>query len=538
MISIEDAVEAPAEQVSIKIKPVQDLHGYDSSWPAGGGKNMLPDITGARTTYSIFIGQADGTTYPIYLEANTAYSVSVIANSGAIGVQVYIKENGRSNIVFANGASGTYTPTQNMNVQMWVYAEGLTSVSQFQLEKGSTPTAWTPYSNICPITGWTGTKVTRTGKNLCPVYTMRTSHFGIDYTVTTEGIKVHGTATGLSYSWTSGINTYEATWLKVPAGTYTFSVTDMFGTGQLDGYVVFMGFDIDGTAISNYVLHSGNSSITITYTKPVGLYYGIYVKQGLTVDTVVKIQLELGPTATDYEPYQGDTYTIAFPSEAGTVYGGTLDVTNGVLTVDRAMVTLTEDAGYSISTSDANRNRIAWGGYDSVGKQNGTFVSDTLATAPNGTGGVSTGDWQVFGSTVASRCWITVPKTIASVNDFKAYVQQHPIQICYELATPVTYTLTPQQIALLRGNNTLWADTGDTTLTYRQDVAKLLEALTQPDESDMVASATYAANSFFTIGGRLYKATAAIATGETIQPGVNCIQTTVADQLTAIFAQL
>ena len=111
-------------------------------------------------------------------------------------------------------------------------------------------------------------------------------------------------------------------------------------------------------------------------------------------------------------------------------------------------------------------------------------------------------------------------------------------QVVYELSTPVIYQLTPQQIALLRGNNALWADTGDTTLTYRQDVAKLLEALMKPDESDMVASATYAANSFFTIGGTLYKATAAIATGETIQPGVNCIQTTVADQLTAIFAQL
>ena len=48
----------------------------------------------------------------------------------------------------------------------------------------------------------------------------------------------------------------------------------------------------------------------------------------------------------------------------------------------------------------------------------------------------------------------------------------------------------------------------------------------------------YAVNSFFNVGGTLYKATAAIATGETIQPGVNCVQTTVADQLTAIFAQL
>jgi len=40
------------------------------------------------------------------------------------------------------------------------------------------------------------------------------------------------------------------------------------------------------------------------------------------------VQVELGSTATAYEPYQGNTYDITFPSSAGTVYGGTLDVVN------------------------------------------------------------------------------------------------------------------------------------------------------------------------------------------------------------------
>ena len=263
--------------------------------------------------------------------------------------------------------------------------------------------------NVRPITGWTWAKVSRTGKNLCPVYTMRTSHMGIDYTVTTEGIKVHGTATSSSYSWTDSISTYEATWLKVPAGTYTFSVTDMFGTGQLDGYVVFIGFNIDGTSIPNFVLHSGNSSITRTYTKPVGLYYGIYVKQGLTVDTVVKIQAEPGSTTTDYEPYQCDIYNITFPSEVGTVYGGTLDMINGVLTVDRAQI-----SSYAGETLP------------------GTWISDRDVYAAGAT------------------------PTIGA-------------QVIYELATPITYQLTPPAITLLRGNNNIWADCGNITIKYWQD---------------------------------------------------------------------
>lgn len=49
-------------------------------------------------------------------------------------------------------------------------------------------------------------------------------------------------------------------------------------------------------------------------------------------------QLELDSTATAYEPYSGQTYDITFPTEAGTVYGGTLDAPKGELVVDRAMV--------------------------------------------------------------------------------------------------------------------------------------------------------------------------------------------------------
>jgi len=42
-------------------------------------------------------------------------------------------------------------------------------------------------------------------------------------------------------------------------------------------------------------------------------------------------------------------------------------------------------------------------------------------------------------------------------------------QVVYQLSTPITYTLTPQEIRTLLGENNLWADTGDTTVEYRAD---------------------------------------------------------------------
>jgi hypothetical protein len=229
-----------------------------------------------------------------------------------------------------------------------------------------------------------------------------------------------------------------------------------------------------------------------------------------------------------------DVLDIAFPSEAGTVCGGSLGVTKGVLTVDRVI--------WTGNTADMD-NTEEFPGWRNAGIKEiiGGNVNDWLYSAVSNvctavTSGVYAIGVNTRGSSGSGILFFNRNYFNKRQTDWQELAMD--VQIVLPLATPITYQLTPQQIAMLRGNNALWADTGDTTLTYRQDVAKLLEALMKPDESDMVASSTYPANSFFTIGGTLYKATAAIATGETIQPGVNCVQTTVADQLTAIFAQL
>lgn len=54
-----------------------------------------------------------------------------------------------------------------------------------------------------------------------------------------------------------------------------------------------------------------------------------YASGANTTATISNIQIELGTTATTYEPYRGKTYTADFPD---TVYGGTLDWTTGILT--------------------------------------------------------------------------------------------------------------------------------------------------------------------------------------------------------------
>ena len=121
-----------------------------------------------------------------------------------------------------------------------------------------------------------------------------------------------------------------------------------------------------------------------------------------------------GVTACDYEPY-ADTADIALPE---TVYGGTLDVVTGVVTV-------------------------TWGCIDAYAGEAlpGKWISDR--------------DVYAIGATPTSGA-----------------------QVAYQLDTPYTIQLTPQQIAALRGVNTVYTNADGVTVTAREDMQHRFETIT------------------------------------------------------------
>ena len=102
------------------------------------GKNLIPDLQGVRTSQSIYIGQTDGTTYPMLLKADQPYHLSFSATG--TNVRGYYKTDGGS----ANSISGNgnFSVNSDMWVQMWLYADDLTAVSWFQIEVGSQSTSY------------------------------------------------------------------------------------------------------------------------------------------------------------------------------------------------------------------------------------------------------------------------------------------------------------------------------------------------------------------------------------------------------------
>lgn len=176
------------------------------------------------------------------------------------------------------------------------------------------------------------------------------------------------------------------------------------------------------------------------------------------------IQIELGSTATPYEPYTGSKTDIALPE---TVYGGTLDVETGVVTVTHCLVTLT---GEEIWQKEGN---YIYSYSVPAGKQRGTGVCTHYPYWDR------VGDFDyVRGYYVLHvGCAFIVSGGIGSnftVDEWKAHLAEQkangtPVQVSYALKTPYTIQLTPQQIAALSGVNIIYTDAGTLTVTGRED---------------------------------------------------------------------
>lgn len=79
-------------------------------------------------------------------------------------------------------------------------------------------------------------------------------------------------------------------------------------------------------------------------------------------------------------------------------------------------------------------------------------------------------DYFVSMMSVTNRLY-TGYRSITTVEDWKAYLAEHPLQVLGQLVTPVTYQLTPTEVRSLLGVNNVWADCGAVTeLKYIRDL--------------------------------------------------------------------
>lgn len=402
----------------------------NDTWTDGENAIPLPQLFGTPQP----LGTAAAGTSVMYSREDHVHAMPTAADVGAATEADVLKAYPTDTVTgaVANFPDGAALPAKNITVDIAPVQSGSGDPSP---------------DNVRPITGWTGANVYRTGKNLWSL----------------------GNVSGTRAVAKS---------VFLPAGSYAFSTKNTTTAATETVRVIFTLADSTTAQINVTANATGRVSTTFNASKAITqaqFWAGSSAanSNGQTFE-FSDIQFELGSTATAYEPYSGNTYTITFPNEAGTVYGGTLDVTNGKLTVT-----------------------------------DGYIASYNGETIP--------GEWISSMDVYAAG---TTP-TIGA-------------QVVYKLATPTTYNLTPQQIQLLLGVNNVWANTGDSIVNYYADTTLYIKKLTGSTEQDMIADSAISSGKYFLVGNRLFLSTTSIAAGAKLTPGTNCTETNLAAALNAI----
>lgn len=395
--------------------------------------------------------------------------------------------NGMTGDVIVQGGSGNYAPAiiTSASGTMASFTDGANNIPvndlTIEIDPVQSGSGNPAPDNIRPISGWTGATLYRTRTNLInqDVLLLGTSWAYSQEIPTYKGVPVYyGTLSNLCGNGKPLANAIPVNFKYEENTQYRVSYWWKRYTPSTANGLKIQYYYTDGTSNSSanqsnntsdfirqgYISSAGKtiSKISLTYNSSSGVFIA-----GFAIEKYDGTQRDI----TDVIGNELQSNTIDWSSVAGTVYGGSLDVTTGVLTVDMANI-----ASYNGETLP------------------GAWISDRDVYAQG-----------------------TTPTTGA--------------QVVYELDTPQTYQLTPQQVVTLLGVNHIWCNTGDTTVVYTADTKEYIQNLTQPSEDDMIANTAIASGTFFMIGNNLYRATTAIASGSQIIPGTNATALSLAEAL-------
>lgn len=288
--------------------------------------------------------------------------------------------------------------------------------------------------NVREISGYESVEVEVYGRNALHLPNAVYQEAGTTITVSDGVITVNGTST-------------EA--INLTLGTFdekgTFIANDKNASGRISIYTSNNLFNFD----------SPNTFTSDGTETTVKMYFGAnQTFNNVQLKPMVRLSTDSDDT---FEAPKGYDLTIPLPE---TVYGGTLDVESGTLTVDRGIIDLGDltwvkgAVGFD-TTGLANLIKLPASNYDPANIICSIYSTKSIMTASNGDICVN-----VTGNMVA------IDSRYSDAATFKTAVTGQ--KLVYELATPYTISLPPHQIKLLQGENNLSTNAHSISLTYRK----------------------------------------------------------------------
>ena len=491
------ASEIPVKDLTVDIEAVQDLHGYDHPWAGGAGINKMPtkfysglgynnavgtqitltelnDVTQNGNTFSRTVSGWSGMAMVSEPLPLGTYRLLANATSTSMRATRYILNSDLTvsrvvgNFTSSPASLGTtYTLVDDekyIAISVQSSEAGTVTIETPQVAVGTDYVEYQPYSNICPISGWTGCEVTRTGKNLWTddFFATQTNPLPLDTDPTSPYYGMYG---GTSFKkWAnhyspsgSGMGSVFGFPINFGQLTVSFNHQTTGSTGTLRVYFLYD----DGTSAYN-----GNITVTSTLERSsrtsdpskncVGAFIQTSSGESATGYYIGDVQFEVSDVETAYEPYNGTTYSVTWQTEAGTVYGGTLDVTTGVLTVDKAMLDGNLFTSVENNLSGDGSSAYVALTYTDFKAPNYFMKTNCLSRSNENWNKLPAGSISISNTSYIVVCSNVPNQTLAQ---FKTWFNEN-VQLMLELATPQTVQLTPTQVRTVLGTNNIWNDMG------------------------------------------------------------------------------
>lgn len=285
-----------------------------------------------------------------------------------------------------------------------------------------------------------------------------------------------------------------------------------------------------------------NARVVANTWTPVTAPIDGYIAFRVIKATTTKPSVEIGNVlSTAYEAPNVNDYTIQL---GDTYYGGTLDVTTGVLTVDKGISTIPTITEFR--TLGTTENKYMYHSINDMYLKDGSTpindcICEKLSYIPAING-------QVGYYHLSRRVYVGVTNDYTE-EEFNSEIAGS--KVVYPLDNPFTVQLTSQEIQMLQGNNTVFTDSGDTSIQYYANGVKNLEASVsaiQNDTNDLkaltaifgtfengtTASKLYAQGDYFVKNNKMCKAKTSIAKGATLTLNTNYEEFTLAEILKTI----
>lgn len=313
--------------------------------------------------------------------------------------------------------------------------------------------------NVLPISGWNNIILNQSGKNMFDINTLAVPDaITVNNGVATGSMRNFYTnfyVNGEMFEW--GKN--ERLYLSVKAYRDNPQADDYAGMtfyGKLlkDGIFTLARFSNDtGTPTT-----LGGATYNSDLTKSIGIAYG---SQPNAIWHVSEIQIELGTTGTEYEPYNGSTESITLPS---TCYGGYVDLINGEIWATYEYTNLGEK-NWTADTQTTQPGCFRAGNsyFSGIKYMGANYCSQFTAVQKSSWTAVGYGEISVTNSTFNPIVRVRDERFIDKTGDeVKALLSG--VYYAYERAVPrLIGTITPTQIKTLKGINNIWSNTNSTT---------------------------------------------------------------------------